>query len=493
VVPAFRRTVAQRAADAPETVVTAIGQARGECPSVRRPMTAGDGLLARVRLAGGTLTPDQARALAAAAGRYGNGVVELTSRANVQVRGVRPESLDALVGELVAAGLVAADPDDEPSADVVVPPLTGADATALLDVRPLADELRTDLRVGRTGPLHHKAGVVLDGGGAGSPPGPAADVLLATAHDTSTGEVVLEVVIGGPTDGTDTGDRPVVAPADAPELVTRVLTLAARGTDAVPGPARVGDLVAAHGEARTLALAGVAHSVRTVRATDLHRPVRVRAEATPLGVVPGDGDRGPLVGVLPPLGRLDAAGLRNLADAAARHGATDLRVTPGRGVLVPGVGSAVSARALLAELAGLGFVVAPDDPAAGVIACAGRPGCPASHADTQGDARRLAAALLAGGRRLTVHVSGCAKRCASRRPHDVTLIAEPDGAYAVLVGQPESLAGRTPDVATALAFTLAAEPTEPAAGPGATPPHNAPPQQDHADGDADHRSAGVTR
>ena len=80
-------------------------------------------------------------------------------------------------------------------------------------------------------------------------------------------------------------------------------------------------------------------------------------------------------------------------------------------------------------LARLGFVVDATDPAAGVVACAGRPGCTAAHADTKADGRRVAERLRAtgAGPHPTVHVSGCAKRCASRRPHDVTLVAGPDG------------------------------------------------------------------
>jgi precorrin-3B synthase len=94
-----------------------------------------------------------------------------------------------------------------------------------------------------------------------------------------------------------------------------------------------------------------------------------------------------------------------------------------------------------------------------VSACAGRPGCPSAHADTQFDGRWVAAHL--GGpppdaAPPTVHLSGCAKRCASRGAHDVTLIAEPGGAYAVLVGEDEHVAGRAHGVQDAMALAAAA-------------------------------------
>ncbi|HKH04523.1 MAG TPA: precorrin-3B synthase [Acidimicrobiales bacterium] len=534
-------------APAPASAPPAPGAmaARGVCPSVRRPMTAGDGLLARVRLAGGSLTPDQARALAATAARHGNGVVELTSRANVQVRGVRPEALDALVADLTDAGLLSAVPEGEASADVVVPPASGADPTERLDVRPLADALRARLRAGATGPLHPKAGVVLDGGGTLSVRGLAADVSLGATVDTVTGEVVLEVVLGHPlAHAQESATALVVTPEAAPDLVTRLLTLAARGTAAVLGPTRVRDLVATHGRDETLHLAGFAvtpttpvHDTHPVPARtvedrppgsgpppttapgagtpapgldDDERAVSVRTvgrrwlwpEPGPSGIgdaeaptggladdrrvmsvqiverlrlraagaTAADGDHRTLLGVratrrgramvgaLPALGRLDAGALRGLADAVVRHGGTELRLTPGRGVLVPDV-DIDDARSLVATLTQLGFITAAGDPAAGVIACAGRPGCPSAHADTQSDGLWVAANLggaLPGAARPTVHLSGCAKRCASRGARDVTLIAEPGGAYAVLVGDDEHVAGRAHGVEDAMALAAAA-------------------------------------
>ena len=60
---------------------------RGWCPSLFAPMQSGDGLLLRVKPPGGVLAAEAARALAVAATRYGNGVIELGNRASVQLRG----------------------------------------------------------------------------------------------------------------------------------------------------------------------------------------------------------------------------------------------------------------------------------------------------------------------------------------------------------------------------------------------------------------------
>ena len=61
---------------------------KGWCPGALRPMQSGDGLVVRVRPFGGRLDAAQATGLAALAERYGNGLIDLTGRANLQVRGV---------------------------------------------------------------------------------------------------------------------------------------------------------------------------------------------------------------------------------------------------------------------------------------------------------------------------------------------------------------------------------------------------------------------
>ncbi|NGP18624.1 hypothetical protein [Devosia aurantiaca] len=77
---------------------------RGACPTLDAPMQTGDGLLARVRIAGGRVSPSQLAGLARLAMQHGNGLVEVTARGNLQVRGLSEDSsapFAAAVTELV--------------------------------------------------------------------------------------------------------------------------------------------------------------------------------------------------------------------------------------------------------------------------------------------------------------------------------------------------------------------------------------------------------
>ena len=78
---------------------------RGWCPGALRPMESGDGLLVRVRPRAGRLATGDVIAIAAAAERYGNGLIDLTRRANLQLRGLSAESLPDLWGRSVATPL----------------------------------------------------------------------------------------------------------------------------------------------------------------------------------------------------------------------------------------------------------------------------------------------------------------------------------------------------------------------------------------------------
>ena len=98
---------------------------RGWCPTVYAPMPSGDGLLVRVKPFGGRLSAASLRALADAVAAYGNGVVELTGRGNLQVRGV--QDAPAFARAMVAAGLADPDPEREMRRNVVaVPPCDDA-------------------------------------------------------------------------------------------------------------------------------------------------------------------------------------------------------------------------------------------------------------------------------------------------------------------------------------------------------------------------------
>ena len=130
---------------------------RGWCPTAWRPMAAGDGLILRVRPRLARLTPAQARTIAVVARTHGNGLIDLTNRAALQLRGLREADWPVALGALVAAGLVDPDPVREARALLVAPDWREGDDThriacALLD------------RLDALPPLPGKIGIAIDAG-----------------------------------------------------------------------------------------------------------------------------------------------------------------------------------------------------------------------------------------------------------------------------------------------------------------------------------------
>nr|WKF61429.1 Sulfite reductase [ferredoxin] [Paraburkholderia busanensis] len=162
----------------------AAGGARASaCPGLLRIVAAKDGGLCRIKLPGGALSAAQAHAIADACTRYAAGAIEVTNRANLQVRGVRAGQEQALIDALVKAGLGPMRPlrDGTDSCDagtaaasasaaddirnVMISPIAGRDPSALFDTTPLCADLLTLLQnEPRFGALSPKFALLLDGG-----------------------------------------------------------------------------------------------------------------------------------------------------------------------------------------------------------------------------------------------------------------------------------------------------------------------------------------
>ncbi|MDK4197884.1 precorrin-3B synthase [Pseudomonas sp. HR1] len=381
------------------------------CPGLLRIVPARDGGLCRVKLPGGRLTSAQARAIAAASARWASGVLELTNRANLQLRGVRQDGAAALVAELQAADLGPSDPAADDVRNLLLSPSAGRDPQQLRDVRPLAAELLALLEGDRR--LHGlsaKFALQLDGG--------EALARLDHPHDVWLSARAEGYVLG--LAGTPL-DRPVglIAPGQEVATITRLLH---RFLDlAGPEQHRMRQLLAQRPVAELLAGLDL-----------LPTPVTARAPADAALRLGSHQQRQAgfnWIGAQPALGRLPATSLAAVADLAERHGNGDLHLTPWQGLLLPDV-PVEQAPELLAALKLLDLTTDPAAPLARLVACTGSQGCAKGRADTKGDALRLAERLPAG---VEVHLSGCPRSCAlaGQAPH--TLLAMAPGRYDLFV------------------------------------------------------------
>ena len=364
---------------------------QGWCPGALRPMMSGDGLVVRIRPRMARLTVEQAQGLAFAALHHGNGLIDLSARANIQLRGVRPDAHAALLADLDCLGLIDPDEASEAHRNIVVTPFwTEGDSTAQI-VAALTDVLQAPAY----GHLPGKFGFAV---------GPAAVL------DNVSADIRISPVPKGWLVRPDQFDCGAIALAgDVAGLVHKLLDwfLASGGLQ--------------NGRGR---MAGLSPMDAQLPPGFTHIPM-----LEPIRPIhPGPHALGTLVAL--EFGQMHANLLADLATAP-------LRVTPWRMLLLEG--------AVAPQHPGL--ISDPHDPRLRVTACTGAPGCPQALQPTR-DLARLLAAQVPPGQHL--HVSGCAKGCAHPGPADLCLVATMTGFDIIPNGRASAVASGRFDAATPL-------------------------------------------
>lgn len=338
---------------------------KGWCPGAWRPMATGDGLLVRVRPPLGELSRAQLLALCDAAETFGSGLIELTSRANFQLRGVTDTSWTPLMAFLVEHQLVSADPEAERQPQLMLAPhwQAGGDSPTIASL--------LQARGSELAAMPGKVGIAIDAG--------KAPVLSDSAADFR----VERSMEGG-----------LLVRADGHPLGTTV-------NDA---------------EAAVEQLIRLTHWFVESGGWDSGRMRRHKAPLpkwAPADTAPappgaklalGSHPAGQVVGL--PFGRATASMLRDLV---APTTVTAVQVTPWRRLLIKG-GSGPADDGLIRH---------NSDPRLSIDACPGAPYCEQASVATQPLAERLS-----GLKNSSVHLSGCAKGCARRTSADVCLVGE---------------------------------------------------------------------
>lgn len=341
------------------------GIVQGWCPGALRPMESGDGLVVRLRPYGGRLTPVQVKGIAELSQRFGNGLIDLSSRANLQLRGVTPDSHTPLITGLRALGLIDKTAQIESQRNVILAPFWGPTEGALALSNAVAAAL-TSLPY-----LPSKFGAGVDLG------------VVPVLRDIPC-DIRVERAQGGFLVYPDGATRGVI--------VAR---------------AQVGNTVRALAE-WFVAAGGIIDGRGRMRALTAEPPTEFKPDLVPAAAAfaprPMLTDQGALVGVA--FGQMPA-------ETLAKLGALwPLRMTPWRMVLLEG------ARAM-PQIAGL---LPTDDPLLHTHACVGAPACKQALGETRELARNLAPLT-----RSTLHISGCAKGCAHPRAAALTITATSNG------------------------------------------------------------------
>ncbi|MCW6512100.1 NirA family protein [Lichenifustis flavocetrariae] len=398
-----------------------------------------DSYMCRLRIPNGILKQWQFAGIADIAERLGGGFTHVTTRANLQIREIKPENGPAVVEDLTDIGIVSRGSGADNIRNVTGTATAGIDPHELLDTRPHARAwhhhiLNTREMYG----LPRKFNVAFDGGGA-----------IATLEDTNDIGFQAVIVPDGTADRAGTSLEPGVWYRLALGGITGHQDFA-RDTGVILKPTeaiRVADAIVRvfidHGDRTNRNKARLKYvldawgfdkflgEVETVLG---HPLTRVDASLLPprpgydrlahIGVHPQRQTGLNWIGVVLQTGRLSCDQMRALADISHTLGDGDIRLTVWQNLLVSGVPDDKIAEAKRRiEAIGLDWQTTPIR--AGLIACTGNRGCKFAASDTKGHALAIAdhcEPRVTLDQPVNIHVTGCHNSCAQHYIGDIGLI-----------------------------------------------------------------------
>jgi ferredoxin-nitrite reductase len=386
-----------------------------------------DSFMLRLRIPNGILDAYKLRAVAAIAEELGGGYAHVTTRANLQIREIRPEHAQRVLERLAEAGLTSRGSGADNVRNITSNPTAGVDPVELYDTRPLGLALHHAILNHRElYGLPRKFNVAFDGGGS-----------VASLEDTNDigfsairagGQVAFRVAVGGITGHGDfAADLGVaIAPEQCVPVAIAILrTFIDEGDRTDRKRARLKYVLERLGLERFLA------EVEKRLPAPLSRLPLAECEPRPAlarGAHVGFHAQKTLgrlwCGVVLPAGRMSCGQMRGLADLAEYDGRGTLRLTVWQNVIVSDV--AVERRAAVEErLAAIGLAASASEVRAGLVACTGNAGCKFAASDTKRHALAIADHLDAALRvdtPLNIHLTGCPNSCAQHAVADIGLL-----------------------------------------------------------------------
>jgi len=407
-----------------------------------------EAFMARLRIPGGQLRTFQLRELANIAKEITTGYVQITTRANLQMRLILPKDTPTFVQRIQHVGLHTRGAGADNIRNLTANPTAGIDPHELIDVMPLCQEMGQIIINDRAFyDLPRKFNIAYDGGG-----------LIGTVEDTNDigckavkvgDEVFFRIALGGATGhkafARDLGV--LVKPAELNKVVSAVVRVyIANGNRTDRKKARLKHLLEKwtldHYLAETEKLLG--HQLQ--RAPFDPAAIQYPSQTLPhthIGVYKQKQAGLNFVGVAVPVGHMSPKQMLRIAEIAELYGSGEIRLTVWQNFIIPNVPDHFVATVQKA-LRKIGFDTQQSNLRSGLIACTGNSYCKFAQADTKGHALKLADWLdrrIKLDQPVNIHVTGCPNSCAQHYMGDIGLLGtkvkvagESQDGYHVFVG-----------------------------------------------------------
>ncbi len=388
-----------------------------------------DAFMARLRIPGGVLTSFQLRELAKIARDLTSGYVQVTTRANFQMRFVSSKDAPEFLRRIQSIGLHTRGSGADNIRNLTMNPTAGIDPVELMDVQPLVQALAQIIIHDRTFyDLPRKFNIAYDGGG-----------LIGAVEDTNDigvkavkvgDEVLFRMALGGATGHKAfASDLGVVVP---PGEINRVVVAALRvyieeGCRTNRKRARLKHLL------ESMSLAQYLEKMEKKLGQPLRRhplnpkDCRWASQELPhshVGDFPQKQRGLNYVGASCPVGQVTTRQMLRLAELADLYGSGEVRLTVWQNMIFPNVPDAYVA-SLKNALEKLGLPARQSNISSGVVACTGNAYCKYAQSGTKAHALALIKHLeskLSLDQPVNIHLTGCPNSCAQHYMGDIGLL-----------------------------------------------------------------------
>ena len=393
--------------------------------------------MCRMRIPGGLLHSWQFRGVADLADRSGGGFVDVTTRANLQIREIPADHAMNILYGLRELDIVPLGSGGDNIRNCTASPLSGIDSTELIETIPLAKRMHHYILNHREMyGLPRKFNIAFDGGGTVSALDDTNDIGFHAvqvgpehADDDLPAGVYFQLTLGGITGHKDFA-RPtgvLLKPDECVEVAGAIVRVFVKSGDRTDRKkARLKYVLDDWGFDKFV-VAVEEDLGRTLRRVDESRLTVPSGEdrQAHVGVHPQSQPGLNYVGVVLAVGRMTTDQAREIADIAQRYGNGEIRLTVWQNLLIPNVRDEdVAMVQQRLEAAGMGTDASSFR--AGLVACTGNAGCKFAASDTKRHAMEIATALESVytlETPINIHLTGCHHSCAQHYIGDIGLLA----------------------------------------------------------------------